>query len=105
MKPPRASCCRIVRARIAHDLTGDSMAVHTHIAPVCMTTITRTAVSLLVLVVREVADYLTNLVATVVDFQNQTTAVKEILGPFATQTRPGLDNLTEPRPADGPVAR
>jgi hypothetical protein len=40
-------------------------------------------------------DYLTNLVATVVDFQNQTTAVERALGHFATQVRPNLDNLAD----------
>jgi hypothetical protein len=40
-------------------------------------------------------DYLTNLMATVVDFQNQTTAVERALGHFATQVRPNLDNLAD----------
>ena len=40
-------------------------------------------------------DYLTNLVATVVDFQNQTTTVERVLGHFATNVRPDLGNLAD----------
>lgn len=53
-----------------------------------------------------VDDYLTNLMATVVDFQAQTTAVERALEHFATRVRPslvGLDDLVdllEPWPAD-----
>jgi hypothetical protein len=40
-----------------------------------------------------VDDYLTNLVATVVDFQTHTTAVERALEHFSTRVRPALDEL------------
>ncbi|HET9060020.1 MAG TPA: hypothetical protein VFN61_08875 [Acidimicrobiales bacterium] len=42
-----------------------------------------------------VDDYLTNLVATVIDFQAQTTAVERALSHFASHVRPELDNLAD----------
>ncbi|MGO9657983.1 MAG: hypothetical protein ACLP7F_06430 [Acidimicrobiales bacterium] len=42
-----------------------------------------------------VDDYLTNLVATVVDFQTQTTAVERALEHFSTRARPALDDLDD----------
>jgi hypothetical protein len=48
-----------------------------------------------------VDDYLTNLVATVVDFQTHTTAVERALEHFSSLVRPGPRRAGRPRGADG----